>query len=291
MESYEKKEVLKMIKVILLLFLLTFSSQYFAVGATTKFDEKDSPLSYKVELLPWDMVNEILPKKSFFTIIDVETGLQFRVQRRAGSRHADVQPLTFEDTKIMKRIYSGKWSWKRRAIIVKYGDQMIAASMHGMPHGAGALKNGFPGHFCVHFLGSTTHGSKEPDLAHKLMLLKAGGKLDEYISNSDPYHLIEIFATGINQTDRKIIKQTLLPHSNNKKVIKKLDQITIFSITNMSYLPLSDIQGLLSIEIPVEVEIYRDNQGKERKQIVFVLVRKNIVDRWYIQQNKLQKEI
>ncbi|MEH7385321.1 hypothetical protein V7147_07930 [Bacillus sp. JJ1521] len=280
-----------MVKVLLLLFSLIFLTFYSAVEATTEFDEKDSPLSFKVEMVPWEMVNEILPRKSFFTIIDVETGLQFRVQRRAGSRHADVQPLTIDDTKIMKKIYSGKWSWKRRAIIVKYGDQMIAASMHGMPHGAGALKNGFPGHFCVHFLGSTTHSSKKPDFAHKLMLLKSGGKLDEYISNADPYHLIEIFATGINQTDRKIIKETILPNSNNKKFYKTLNQITIFSITNMSYLPLSDLKGLLSMEIPVEVEIYRENQGKERKQIVFILVRNSIVDRWYIQQNVLKKQL
>ncbi|MEH7238386.1 hypothetical protein [Bacillus sp. JJ1562] len=279
-----------MVKVIILSFLFFLTTHSSAIAAT-EYDEKDSPLSFKVEMIPWDMVNEILPRKSFFTIIDVETGLQFRVQRRAGSRHADVQPLTIDDTKIMKKIYSGKWSWKRRAIIVKYGDQMIAASMHGMPHGAGALKNGFPGHFCVHFLGSTTHTSKEPDFAHKLMLLKAGGKLDEYIGNADPYHLIEIFATGINQTDRKIIKQTLLPNSKNKRLNNALNQISIFTITNMSYLPLSDLKGLLSMEIPVEVEIYRENNGKERKQIVFILVRDSIVDRWYIQQQELQKQL
>ncbi|WP_010283533.1 hypothetical protein [Bacillus timonensis] len=280
-----------MVRIILLLFLFLYSTNLATVEATTQYDEKDSPLSFKVEMVPWDIVNEILPRKSFFTIIDVETGLQFRVQRRAGSRHADVQPLTIEDTKVMKKIYNGKWSWKRRAIIVKYGDQMIAASMHGMPHGAGALKNGFPGHFCVHFLGSTTHRSNEPDLAHKLMLLKAGGKLDEYVSNADPYHLIEIFATGVNQKDRKIIKLTFLPQSKNKKLYKTLDQITIFSITNISYLPLSDLKGLLSMEIPVEVEIYREKQGRERKQLVFILVRNSMVDRWYIQQKELQKEL
>ena len=55
---------------------------------------------------------------------------------------------------MMKKIYHNQWSWKRRAIIVLIDHQMIAASMHGMPHGAGALQNDFPGHFCVHFSGS-----------------------------------------------------------------------------------------------------------------------------------------
>lgn len=261
------------------------------VHANSQYEEQDSPISFKIELVPWELVDELLPRKSFFTIIDVETGLEFRVQRRAGSAHADVQPLTRKDTKIMKQIYSGKWSWKRRAIIVRYEDQMIAASMHGMPHGAGALQNGFPGHFCVHFLGSTTHGSKEPDLAHMLMLLKAGGKLDEFINKADPYQLINIFSAGINQGDKKIIAQTMMENKKSKKLYKKLEEISIFTIRHMSYLPIDDSHGLLSIEIPVEVEIYKKEGGKETIQLNFVLLRNSIVDRWYIQQDLLRKEL
>ncbi|MFT4416718.1 hypothetical protein ACLM5H_22910 [Fredinandcohnia humi] len=272
-----------MVKRFLLCFacsLLFFTS---TAHANQKYEDKDTPLSYKIELVPWEIVNKLLPRKSFFTIIDVETGLQFRVQRRAGSKHADVQPLTYDDTKIMKKIYSGKWSWKRRAIIVKYGDQMIAASMHGMPHGAGALKNGFPGHFCVHFYGSTTHGSKEPDLAHKLMVLKAGGKLDEYVSQANPYDLIDIFAVGVNQGDKRIINSTLLEKAQHKKLYKVLQNISLFTIRNMSYLPVSDLEGQLSIEIPVEVEIFKAGEGKDKKQMNFVLLRNSMIDRWYIQ--------
>ena len=72
----------------------------------------------QIDMLPWEKVYKILPKYSKFTVLDVETGKRFHVQRRAGSRHADVQPLTPKDTTIMKEIYGGKWSWKRRAIIV-----------------------------------------------------------------------------------------------------------------------------------------------------------------------------
>ena len=118
---------------------------------------KDAGVGIQIDMLPWGKVYEILPKYSKFTVLDVETGKMFKVQRRAGSRHADVQPLTSKDTKIMKEIYGGKWSWKRRAIIVIHQDQWIAASMHGMPHAAGALENDFPGHFCIHFYGSKTH--------------------------------------------------------------------------------------------------------------------------------------
>ena len=100
---------------------------------------KNESVGIQIDMLPWEKVYGILPKYSKFTVLDVETGKMFKVQRRAGSRHADVQPLTSKDTKIMKEIYGGKWSWKRRAIIVIHQDQWIAASMHGMPHGAGCI--------------------------------------------------------------------------------------------------------------------------------------------------------
>lgn len=176
----------------------------FAGGTYTSADEEG--VSWRIEMLAWEKVNGILPKYSKFTVLDVETGKKFKVQRRAGSHHADVQPLNAEETKIMKSIYGGKWSWKRRAIIVINGNQWIAASMHGMPHGGGALKNNFPGHFCIHFYGSTTHRTNFMDLSHKLMILKAAGKLDGYLNNANPYEVISAFMAGLKQQDSRIVQ-------------------------------------------------------------------------------------
>ncbi|MGE5405538.1 MAG: hypothetical protein ACM3PP_11440 [Candidatus Saccharibacteria bacterium] len=129
------------------------------------------------ELIEWNEVKNLFPMYAEAEIIDFETRMHFRVQRRAGSSHADVQPLTKEDTKIMKTIFQGRWSWERRAAIVVVGSHRIAASMNGKPHGAGAIKgNNFPGHFCLHFLGSKTHASGKVDNDHQKMVLKAGGK-------------------------------------------------------------------------------------------------------------------
>src|SRR3954463_1442239 len=161
-------------------------------------------ISYKIEMLPWEEVNKVLPKYSKFTVLDIETGKRFKVQRRAGSHHADVQPLTSKDTKIMKKIYGGKWSWKRRAIVVISEDQWVAGSMHGMPHGGGALKNNFPGHFCIHFYGSTTHRTNSMDLSHMLMIYKASGRLEEYLSKASPYETVEAFIAGFKQQDAYI---------------------------------------------------------------------------------------
>lgn len=244
--------------------------------------DEDHPISFEIEILPWEIAKDILPKGKKFTVIDVETGLQFKVQRRAGSKHADVQPLTTKDTKIMKKIYDGKWSWKRRSIIVKVGDQFIAASMHGMPHGAGALQNGFPGHFCIHFLGSTTHRSGKMDKLHHLMILKAGGKVEEYLYTVDPYEVIEFFATSINYQDESLLKLVTAPTKKQAQFKKKISQFSYFRINRMSYLPSEDLTGQLVIEIPVEVKFLTEKRGKVTKNMNFLLRKNSLMDRWVI---------
>jgi hypothetical protein len=217
--------------------------------------------SFSIEILPWDIVNEIIPNKSFFTIIDVETGLSFNVQRRAGSKHADVQPLTKKDTKIMKNIYNDKWSWDRRAILVQYKDRLIPASMNGMPHGAGALQNGFPGHFCVHFYGSTTHKTPTPDLAHKLMILKAGGKLQSYLYKMDPYESIKIMEIAINQHDENLLSLILteLNEGISKQLIHDINHI---EISELSLLPSEDLHAFFGLEVKAKLKWTSSDQTR-----------------------------
>ncbi|MCA1030269.1 hypothetical protein LCL95_04350 [Bacillus timonensis] len=241
------------------------------------------PNSFSIEMKTWEQVNTFIPKNSIFTILDFETGKSFKVQRRAGRNHADVQPLTTHDTKIMKSIYGGKWSWKRRAIIVIVDDQMLAASMHGMPHGAGALKNNFPGHFCVHFAGSITHKTKSADPSHKMMILKSAGKLEEYINSVDPYELIEIFTVGVNQKDEKIRNLTLIPQKKMIKLVHtKLKKYDGLVIKHMALLPTEDSDGLLELTIPVEVDIYKIGEKKKKKEIIFTVIREALTDSWKI---------
>ncbi len=128
-------------------------------------------------LLVWEEVDKIFPMYATAKITDIYTGNSFNVQRREGSTHVDAQPLTAEDTAIMKKIYGGQWSWERKGIIVEVRGYRISASMNGMPHGSGKIQdNNFPGHFCIHFLGSTIH-SGGMDIQHHREILKAAGKL------------------------------------------------------------------------------------------------------------------
>ncbi|MGE7667559.1 hypothetical protein ACQKMN_17815 [Ureibacillus composti] len=248
---------------------------------------KDENVGIEIEMLSWEKVHEILPKYSKFTVLDVETGKKFKVQRRAGNRHADVQPLTSKDTKIMKEIYGGKWSWKRRAIIVIHRDRWIAASMHGMPHGAGALDNNFPGHFCIHFYGSKTHSTNSMDLSHKLMIFKAAGKLEEYITGADPFELINAYVAGIKQQDSRIISTISLQQIDWKAHFQSIENI---NLKRFSTFPVEDLVNQLSLQVPVEIEWVGNNSEKKTFKGDIYLYRFSPADAWKIDSIRFLKD-
>jgi hypothetical protein len=246
-----------------------------------------SDISYKIEMLDWKEVNTLIPKYSKFTVLDIETGMQFKVQRRAGSHHADVQPITSKDTKIMKKIYGGKWSWKRRAIIVINKEQMIAASMHGMPHGGGALKNNFPGHFCIHFYGSTTHRTNAMDISHMLMIYKASGKLEEYLVGANPYEVINAYIAGLKQQDARILSLISLQKLKWKPVIAKVENVRI---ARLPILPAEDLNGEISLDVPIEIDWYIKNRGGQSYKGEIHLIRFSTMDPWKVDSRQFLKE-
>ena len=133
------------------------------------FGTSSTSSTYKTERLDWfKNGSSTIPKGAVVTIKDCKTGKTFQAKRWSGSNHADMEPLTKEDTATMKSIYGGSWSWDRRSILVKYNGHVYAASMNGMPHGTTTISNNnFAGHFCIHFYGSKTHESNKVDPDHK----------------------------------------------------------------------------------------------------------------------------
>lgn len=159
-------------------------------------DERAS--NSEIQKLNWfDDVKDIFARGDVATVIDVETGLEFQVKRTYGSRHADVETLTANDTEILRQIAGGKWNWTRRPVIVVVDGIRIAGSMTAMPHagrddspanktvrnrsegyGTGAnldavKNNGMDGVFDIHFAGSKTHSSNRVDRAHQAAIVQA----------------------------------------------------------------------------------------------------------------------
>ncbi|WP_087999198.1 hypothetical protein [Gottfriedia solisilvae] len=240
-----------------------------------------SPISFQIEIQNWEVVNKLLPKYSKFTVIDVESGKSFDVQRRAGSRHADVQPLTREDTKIMKEIYDGNWSWRRRAILILAHDNLIPASMHGMPHGAGSLPNGFRGHFCIHFWGSTTHRTGRSDINHQVMILKAAGRIDEYMNNLPPSQLLNVLFVTIKNGDKGLAKNITI--SNQKNIKNELKKIEKIEAIQWALLQTKETEPYsIATEIPVKVNLFIKDIGLIRTKLSFTLVRTSPLSPWKV---------
>ncbi|NLB17968.1 MAG: LysM peptidoglycan-binding domain-containing protein [Syntrophomonadaceae bacterium] len=136
------------------------------------------------QLVDWSKVNGIFKVGSTATVTDVDTGTTWQVKRMGGSKHADCEPVTAQDAAKMKSVWGGEWSWARRAIVINIDGQMIAASQHAMPHASTTISNNnFPGHFCMHFLNSMTHGGNQwapsaahVDPAHQAAVQKAAGR-------------------------------------------------------------------------------------------------------------------
>ena len=170
---------------------------------------KPTPGDRYGELLEWSTEAQyVFHLNAVATITDFLTGISFNVRRTYGSGHADVEPMTAQDTKIMQSIWQEHEKlpngtidfWAQRAVIVQVGNRRLAASANGMLH-AGADSqpagdvvswrsagfgpgynldmvkgNGAHGHFCIHFLDSNRHVDWQIDANHQAMVRIAAGK-------------------------------------------------------------------------------------------------------------------
>ncbi len=236
------------------------------------------------ELLPWSEVSQLIPRYSTFSITDLETGLTWRAQRRAGSQHADVQPLSKADTATLKTVYAGSWSWNRRAVIVEYAGRRIAASVNGMPHGSGALPNGFPGHHCLHFLGSTTHGGDNLDPVHQLMVHRAAGELCEYLDQAAPEELQILALEMAGQGEKAIV--SLLTNNQAVSSAGLVDQIRDIRIWSQRISPASG--GTLRGNY--NVSVYFSGDAREYRLNVTLTCRYHgYLGKWLVEPDYLQQ--
>ena len=115
-----------------------------------------------VELIEWSVIKRIFTIGADARIYDVRTGAVYYVRSFSNGNHADVEPVTVEDTETLKKTYGGVWSWDPRPVWVTINGRTFAGSINGMPHGGGVNStNGMNGQVCLHFLGGSTHNSNK----------------------------------------------------------------------------------------------------------------------------------
>jgi hypothetical protein len=244
-------------------------------------EETCSSSHFQIEMLHWNEVDKLIPRNAVFTVIDIESKKSFQVQRRAGNRHADVQPLTVKDTKIMKSIYDGKWSWKRKPVLIVAGNRLISGSMHGMPHGAGALQNDFPGHFCIHFAGSTTHRTRKVDLSHQIMILKAAGKATGYLNALSSSELTNAALILIKNQEKTLTNTIIISKINDTGALYKQFQ-NIEAIQWKIQEETGTSPGSLVTFTSAEIKLIVKNLGPVKSNVSFTLLRTSPLSPWKI---------
>ncbi|MFY0804692.1 hypothetical protein [Peribacillus frigoritolerans] len=72
-----KNNKLYQVIIAIFIFVLMVDHSVYAM----EWEDEEGPISFKIEMLPWEIVNNIIPDKTNFTIIDIETGLSFKVTK------------------------------------------------------------------------------------------------------------------------------------------------------------------------------------------------------------------
>ena len=118
--------------------------------------------------------SSVLGKGEYGMIYDIETGIVITVKRMGGSSHADLEPATKDDTKKLKKMCGGEYSWDSRPVILIANGKCVAAAINTMPHGEQTITdNGYNGQFCLHLYNSRTHGSDTVNSEHQKSIYEA----------------------------------------------------------------------------------------------------------------------
>ncbi len=138
-------------------------------------DSNPKPDPTTVQLIDWSEAKNIFTIGVPAKVYDVYSGITYFVKSFSNGHHADVEPVSKEDTSLLKETYGGSWSWDPRPVWVTINGYTMAASINGMPHGSGTNpNNGMDGQVCIHFKGSTTHnGNTSFGQEHQKALIEA----------------------------------------------------------------------------------------------------------------------
>ena len=142
---------------------------YIAKSALSKTKPSATAImASKVQLLDWSKGHSFVAKGHNAYMYDIMSGTVIHVHRLGGSNHMELEPLTAEDTEKLLKACGGKFSWDSRPVILYNGSKYIAAAINTMPHGDQSIKNNsYGGQFCLHLLGSKTHGSNSVNTTHQ----------------------------------------------------------------------------------------------------------------------------
>ena len=121
----------------------------------------------KIQLLHWlDEIKPSLKTGQNLQVYEPDSGISFTLYVMSRGRHADVEPLTADDTEKMMNAWGGKESWTPKDVYIGLPDgRWTLATMHNVAHGSQVISgNNYDGQNCVHFLRDMSECiDKDPD--------------------------------------------------------------------------------------------------------------------------------
>jgi hypothetical protein len=219
--------------------------------------KKKSPYG---ELTDWEKVKTLLPIGGKATLTDLDTKRKFLVQRIGGFNHADIEPLTSIDSATVQALFSSRWSWKRRAVVLDIGDgKKIAGSLVGMPQGKDQLKdNDCNGNLGLFF--NSPEVKKSHNLSHQVLIWKAAGKTNELLKGLSPEETILVLFTALDQSDWATLQRVVKPfQAEDRRQVQEIIGATVSGIRK---------RGQLNFQIAVSLSLQKGPYNHHRYVMV-----------------------
>ena len=144
---------------------------YMKTSTLSRTSKKKSWKSQVVATKWFDGGSAAFHEGEYATLYDIHSGTAIRIKRMGGHNHADVEPATKTDT---MKLYKIGYNWDAHPAILKVDGKYIACSFNTKPHGDQTIHdNGYDGQFCLHMLGSRTHGTDSYNENHQKAIASA----------------------------------------------------------------------------------------------------------------------
>jgi hypothetical protein len=95
------------------------------------------------------------------------------------------------------------------------------------------------------------------------------------------------FVAGLKQQDQRITSLTSLQRIEWKPILTQIENV---KINRMSHLPAEDLIEEISLDIPIEVDWYIKNKGRQVFKGEIHLVRFSAYDTWKVDSIRFLKE-
>lgn len=120
--------------------------------------------------LSFNDINSLLSSGSDekYELINLENNQTYSFERIGGTGHCDI---------VFENAYPETLDWSKVAVLVKLSDNAY------VPASLCEYKHGYENHFCLHFLGSKTHGTNKIDPTHQKIVKKAAKLGKAYLKN------------------------------------------------------------------------------------------------------------